>query len=136
MTAHLDGSNSFFVEHNGSQMNYFRMYLSSGCKLLTHHTSCMSAPQTIGKPTDMRGHCFLLTFPQPHLKTWVTTKVGSHSHFGLHGSSWHPPRDANNCDAQQTLMGGGSHTCQLAAPAKLSALGCQLKCTAILWKWY
>ena len=29
------------------------------------------------------------------------------------------------CDARRTLMGGGSHTRRLAAPAKLSALGHQ-----------
>ena len=133
---HLDDSNSFFIECNGSQMNYSRMSLPSGCKQLMHHASCMSVPQTTGKPAGMRGHSSLLTFPQPHLQTWFTTEVGSHLCFRLHGSSWCPPRDANNCDVWQTLMGGGSHTCQLAAPAKLSALGHQPKGTAVLQKWY
>ena len=136
MAVHLDSSNSFFVEHNGSQINYFRMSLPSGCKQLMHHTGWTSVPQTTGKPIGMRGHCSLLTFPQLHLKTWVTMEAGSRLHFGLYGSSWYPPRDANNCDAWQTLMGGSSHMCQLAAPAKQSALGHQLKGTAVLWKWY
>ena len=34
----------------------------------------MSVPQTTGKPTGTRGHCSLLTFPHPHLKTRVTTR--------------------------------------------------------------
>ena len=136
MTAHLDGSNLFFIEHTGSQMNYSRMSIPSGCKQLMHHASCASVPQTSGKPIGMRGRCSLLTFPQPHLKTRVTTKAGSHSHFGLRGSSWCPPRDANNCDAQQALMGGGGHMCWLTAPAKQSALGHQPKGAAVLQKWY
>ena len=114
---HLDGSNSFFVECNGSQMNYSRMSLPSGCKQLTCHASCASAPQTTGKSTGMRGHCSLLTFPQPHLKTQVTTEVGTCSCFGLHGSSWFPPRDANYCDVWWMLMGGSSHMCWLTASA-------------------
>ena len=137
---HLYASNSSFVEHNGSQMNYSRMSLPGGCKQLMHHTSCMSVPQTTGKltgkPTGMRGCCSLLTFPQLYLKTRVTTKVGSCLHFGLHGSSWCLPRDANNCDAWRTLMGGSSHMHRLAAPAKQSALWHQPKSTAVLWKWY
>ena len=133
---HPDGSNSFFVECNGSQMNYSRMSLPGGCKQLTCHASCTSVPQTTGKPTGMRRHCSLLTFPQLHLKTRVATEVGSCSHFRLHGYSWHPPRDANNCDAQWTLMGSGSHTHRLTAPAKQSALGHQPKGTAVLQKWY
>ena len=40
------------------------------------------------------------------------------------------------CDARRTLMGGGSHTRRLAAPAKQSALGHQLKGTAVLQKQY
>ena len=108
MTVHLDGSNSFFVGCNGSQMNYSRMSLPGGGKQLMHHTSCTSVPQTTGKPVGTRGHCSLLIFPQPYLKTGVTTKAGSCSHFGLHGSSWHPPRDANNCDVQWILIGGSS----------------------------
>ena len=136
MAVHLDGSNSFFVEHNGSQMNYSRMSLPGGCKQLMHQASCMLAPQTTGKPIGMRGHCFLHTFLQPHLKTRVATEAGSHSHLWLHGSSQHPPRDANNCDEQQTLMGGSSHMHWLTAPAKQSALGHQLKGAAVLQKWY
>ena len=132
----LDGSNSSFVEHCGSQMNYSRMSLPSGCKQLMHYASCTSAPQTTGKPIGTRGCCSLLNFPQPHLKTWVATEVGSIAHFGLHGSSWHPPRDANNCDAWWTLMGGSSHMRQLAAPAKQSALGHQPKGAAVLQKRY
>ena len=128
---HLDGSNSLFVECNGSQMNYSRMSLPSDCKQLMCQASCMSVPQTTGKPAGMRGNCSLLTFPQPHLKTWVTTEMGSCSHFGLCNSSWCPPRDANNCDAQWTLMGGGGYMCQLMAPAKLSALGHQPKGTPV-----
>ena len=133
---HLDGSNSFFAECNGSQMNYSRMSLPSGCKQLTCHTSCASVPQTTGKSAGMRGCCSLLTFPQPHLKTQVATKVGSCSHFGLCSSSWCPPRDANSCNAWQMLMGGGSHMCWLTAPAKQSTLGHQPKCAAVLQKWY
>ena len=38
------------------------------------------------------------------------------------------------CDAWQMLTGGGSHMCQLTAPAKQSALGHQLKGAAVLWK--
>ena len=133
---HLDGSNSFFIECNGSQINYSRMSLPSDRKQLTHHTSCVSVPQTTDKLTGMRGHCSLLTFPQPHLKTLFATEPCSCSCFGLCGSSWHPPRDVNNCDALQTLMGGSSHMCQLTAPAKLSALGHQPKGVAVLQKWY
>ena len=132
----LDGSNSFFTECNGSQMNYSRTSLPGGCKQLTCHASCASVPQTTGKPTGVRGCCSLLTFPQPHLKTQVTTKAGSCLHFGMHGSSLCPPRDANNCDGWQTLMGGGSHMCWFTAPTKLSALRHQLKGTAFLRKWY
>ena len=113
-------------------MNYSRMSLPSGCKQLTCHASCVSVPQTTGKPAGMRGHCSPLTFPQLHLKTQVATKVGSCSYFGLCSSSWPPPRDANNCDAQWMLVGGGSHMYQLAAPAKLSALGYQPKGAAVL----
>ena len=133
---HLDGSNSYFIECNGSQMNYSRMSLPGDHKQLMCHASCASVPQTTGKPAGMRGCCSLLTFPQLHLKTWVATKAGSCSHFGLHGSSWHPSRDTNNCDAQQTLMGGSSHMHRLTVPAKLSALGHQPKGAAVLWKWY
>ena len=68
--------------------------------------------------------------------TWVATEVGSRSHLGLHGSSWHPPRDANNCDVRRMLMGGGSHMHRLAASAKQSALGHQPKDAAVLWKRY
>ena len=136
MTVHLDGSNLFFIECNGSQMNYSRMSLPGNHKQLTHHASYTSVPQTTGKPTGMRGCCSLLTFLQPHLKTWVATEAGSHSRFELCGSSWHPPRDTNNCDVQWTLMGGSSHMHQLTAPAKLSALGHQLKGAAVLQKWY
>ena len=136
MTAHLDGSNSFFIECNGSQINYSRMSLPSGCKQLMRHTSCVSVPQTTGKPSGMRGHCSLLTFQQPHLKTQVTTEAGSRSHFRLCSSSWHPPRDTNSCDVQQTLMGDSSHMCRLTVPAKLSALGHQPKGAAVLQKWY
>ena len=40
------------------------------------------------------------------------------------------------CDAQWMLMGGSSHTHWLTAPAKQSALGHQLKGTAVLQKGY
>ena len=40
------------------------------------------------------------------------------------------------CDGPWTLMGGGSHMSQLAAPAKQSALGHQPKGTAVLQKRY
>ena len=136
MTARLDGSNSFFIECNGSQMNYFRMFLPGDCKQLMHHASCTPVPQTTNKPAGMRGCCSLLTFPQPNLKTRVATKAGSCSHFGLCGSIWCPPRDTNNCDAQQMLMDGGSHMCWFTALAKLSALGHQLKGAAVLQKQY
>ena len=136
MTAHLDGSNLFSAERNGSQMNYSRMSLPGGCKQLMHHASYTSVPQTTGKPAGTRGRCSLLTFPQPHLKTWVTTEAGSCSCFGLLGSIWCPPRNANNCDVWQTLIGGSSHRRRLAAPAKQSALGHQPKGTAVLQKQY
>ena len=89
-------------------------------------------PQTTGKPIGTRGHSPLLTFPQLHLKTWVATEVGYCFHFGLCGFSWHPPRDANNCDAQQMLMSGSGHTSQLMTSAKQSTLGHQPKGTAVL----
>ena len=112
------------------------MSLPGGRKQLMHHTSCALAHQTTGKPIDTRGCCSILTFPQLHLKTQVTTKVGSCSHFGLHDSSCSTPRDANNCDVWQMLVGGSSHMCQHEAPAKQSALGHQLKGAAVLQKWY
>ena len=63
----------------------------------------------------MRVCCFLPSFPQPHLKTWVTTEANLHSHFGLHGSIRHPPRDANICDVWRSLAYGSGHMRQLAA---------------------
>ena len=117
-------------------MNYSRMSLPSGCRKLMHHASCTSAPQTTGKPTGMRGHCSLLTFPQLHLKTWVTTKVSSCSRFWLQGSHWHPPRDANNCDAWWMLMGGSSHTCWLTALCQTKCTRAPTKGTAVLQKQY
>ena len=108
-------------------MNYRRMSLPGDCKQLMHHTSCGSVPQTIGKPIAMRGYCSLLTFLQPHLKTRVTTTVGSGSCFGLHGSSWNLPRDANYCDAWTTLVCNKGHIQWFAALSKLSALGHQPK---------
>ena len=99
-------------------MNYPRMSLFSGCKELTHHAICASAPQTTDKPGGMREHRTLLAFLQPHLKNWVTTKVGSCLCFRLHICSWHPPRDTNNCDAWRMLMSGGTYIHWLAAPSK------------------
>ena len=39
----------------------------------------------------------------PHLMTQVTTDVGLCPHFGLHGFSRRPPRDAKNCHALEMV---------------------------------
>ena len=91
------------------------------------HASCMSMPQTTGKPIGMRGHCSLLTFPQPHLKTLVRTEVGSGLHFGLCGFSWHPPSNTNNCDMWMMMACDKGHMQHFAALSKPSALGHQQK---------
>ena len=79
------------------------------------HASCTQASQTRSKPIGTRVHCSLPLFPQPHLKTRVTTEANLHWHFGLHDSSWCPPRDANNCDAQKILVHGSGRMRWLAA---------------------
>ena len=101
------------------------MSLPGDCKQLMHYAnaSCVSVPQATG----MRGCCSLLTFPQPHLKTWVITKAGSGSHFRLCGSSWCQLRHANNCDLHAMLAHDNGHMQRFAALSKPSALGHQLK---------
>ena len=108
-------------------MNYLRMSLVGDCKQLVHHASCMSVPQTTGKPVGTRGCCSPLTFPQPHLKTRVATEVGSGLHFGLHSSNWCPPREANTCDVQMMLICDNGHMQHLTVLSKQGALGHQPK---------
>ena len=74
----------------------------------------LHASQATSKDIGMRMHCSLPLFPQPHLKTQDATKAGFHSWFGLHGSCWHPPKGANNCDTQKTSH-DGFHMGQFAA---------------------
>ena len=78
-------------------------------------TSCAQASQTTSKPVGMRAHCSLPLFPQPHLKTQVTTEVNLRLCSRLHRSSWCPHREANNCDARKILVCGSSHMRQLTA---------------------
>ena len=91
------------------------MSLLCDYKWWMHHASCTQSPHITCKPIGMRVCSSLPSFPQLPLKTWVATEVNLSSCFGLCGSSWCPPRDANNCDARETLTHGSSHTWWLAA---------------------
>ena len=96
-------------------MVYPRMSLLCSCKRQTHHTSCVQASQTTNKPIGMGAHCSLLPFPQLHLKTQAATEANLRSCSRLHSSSWHPPRDTNNCDELKMLKRGNGHMQQLTA---------------------
>ena len=97
------------------------------------HASCAQASQTISKLVGTRVCCSFPSFPQPHLKTQVTTEANLHLHSRLRSSSCCPPRDANNCDVQKMLTCGSSHMKRLAAlnQTKCTWAPTERRCSAV-----
>ena len=55
------------------------------------------------KPSGARVYYPPLRFPQSTLDDLGRNRGGLHPCFGLHGFSWHPPRDAKNCHALEIM---------------------------------
>ena len=127
MAVHLDGSNS-----PKSRAHWLADEDLPGYPYLVvvnSYSSHMSVPMATGKPIGMRAHLLTTHFSTTTLADSGHNPGEFHSCFRLHGFSWCPPRDANNCD------GHGRHSTSTCIFFH-SAHGHQLKGSAVLQRQY